>query len=429
LNNLFIYLFTFFLVSASLLGQISYKEVEAQGLGEDLGEAVTNALAEAVGMVNGRSIESESSLKQAKKSVSKNGQEDYFLSEDFKSAVKSATKGTVSEYSIIDKSTNESGLVTVVVRATVAKLKLSASANRKRIAVFPLRVGNKSFRIGNNFADKNRVSRLLSQGISTNLVQSRKFTVLDREYISEQLAEKSNIINGDVKNEEMAKLGQELVADMILVGTIEDFGVETKTIRMQLSNRTITTQSAFVNFGYRILDVATKQIKFADVMELKLDPSELQAATGVSGQGALESAICRSASEVISVKILEAIYPIVVVSARGKYITLGQGGNNLQKGDKMEIFYYGDPILDPYTKESLGREEVPIGFVEVTRVNSKTSSASYIEGGFDISANFAPNKFLCRSISGDSKSENDIRIEEARSRFEERRQKRSSLLD
>ena len=75
-------------------------------------------------------------------------------------------------------------------------------------------------------------------------------------------------------------MGQELVADMILVGTIEDFGVQTKTVRMQLSGRSITTQNAFVNFGYRIMDIATKQIKFADVLELKLDPSELHAVAG-----------------------------------------------------------------------------------------------------------------------------------------------------
>jgi len=411
-----------------LSAEIIYREVETQGSGKDLGEAVTNALVEAVGMVNGRSIESQKSLKQVEATANVNGSEAYFSSEAFMSAVKSATKGTVAEYRIISKS-EEAGKRVVVVRAKIAKLKLSASANRKRIAVFPLRVGNKTFRVGNAVGDKERISRLFSQGISTNLVQSRRFTVLDREYILEQLAEKANIISGDVKNEEMARLGQELVADMILVGTIEDFGVETKTIRMQLSNRTVTTQSAFVNFGYRVLDIATKQIRFADVMELKLDPSELQAASGSGGQGSLESAICRLASEKISVKILEAIYPVVVVSARGKYITLGQGGNNLHRGDKMEIFYYGDPIIDPYTKESLGREEIPIGFVEITRVNAKTSSANYVEGDFDIGANFAPKKFLCRSVDIIKKTENDKRIDDARSRFEERRKQRSSLLD
>jgi len=400
--------------------------VEASGLGKNSGEAVTNALVEAVGMVNGRSIESRTSLNNIEVSSFTNGKEDYVSSEAFKSAVKSATKGTVSEYEVLS-SEQIDGIFHVKVRASVAKLKLSASANRKRIAVFPLRMGSKNFRVGDAVGNKERISRLLSQGISTNLVQSRRFTVLDREYIVEQLAEKANIILGDVKNEEMARLGQELIADMILVGTIEDFGVESKSIRMQLSNRVVTTQTAFVNFGYRLLDVATKQIKFADVMELKLDPSELQAGSG--GQGSLESAICRLASEKISVKILESIYPVVIVSARGKYLTLGQGGNNIQKGDKMEIFYYGDPILDPYTKESLGREEIPIGFIEISRVNSKTSTANYIEGDFDIGANFAPKKFLCRSVDTIQKTENDKRIDDARSRFEERRKKRSSLLD
>ena len=71
--------FIFLVLSHILSAEITYREVETQGSGKDLGEAVTNALVEAVGMVNGRSIESESSLKQAKKSASINGKTDYFL--------------------------------------------------------------------------------------------------------------------------------------------------------------------------------------------------------------------------------------------------------------------------------------------------------------------------------------------------------------
>ena len=199
--------FIFLVLSHTLSAEITYREVETQGSGKDLGEAVTNALVEAVGMVNGRSIESEKSLKQVEATANVNGSEAYFSSEAFMSAVKSATKGTVAEYRIISKS-EEAGKRVVVVRAKIAKLKLSASANRKRIAVFPLRNGKKAFRIGNTLGDKERISRLFSQGISTNLVQSRRFTVLDREYLAEQLAEKANIILGDVKTKEMARLGQ-----------------------------------------------------------------------------------------------------------------------------------------------------------------------------------------------------------------------------
>ena len=132
--------------------QISYREVETQGSGKDLGEAVTNALVEAVGMVNGRSIESQSSLQQMEASSFANGKEDYISSEAFKSAVKSATKGTVAEYDVLSTK-QEDGLFFVEIRASVAKLKLSASANRKRIAVFPLRVGSKTFRVGNAVGD------------------------------------------------------------------------------------------------------------------------------------------------------------------------------------------------------------------------------------------------------------------------------------
>jgi curli biogenesis system outer membrane secretion channel CsgG len=422
-------LFLLLLAPIFLHGKISYVEVEASGIGSDAGEAVTDALIEALGMVNGRSIESESSLKQAKKSFSINGDENEFLSEDFRRSVRSATKGAVAEYKILSQTTNELGLYNVVVSASVAKLQLSKSANRRRIAVFPLRLGDKTFRIGSAFVDKERIARLFSQGISTNLVQSRKFTVLDREYIEENLAEKANILYGDVKTEEMARIGQELVADMILVGTIEDFGVHTKSVRMRISGKTVTTQNAFVNFGYRILDTATKQIKFADVLELKLDPSELHSAAGNGSQGELESAISRLASEQISIKILEAIYPIVVVSARGDYLTLGQGGNSLQKGDRLEIFQYGESITDPYTGESLGREELPIGIIEITRANAKTSSAKYIDGDFDISGNFEPKRFLCRSFSTNKPSLQKQSLQESKSRFEDRRKKRSSLLD
>lgn len=425
----YIALIAFFLLSWPLLAaKISYRVVETSGEGTNPSEAITTALVEAIGMVNGRSIESQTSLQQMETSLISNDKEDYISSEAFKSAVKSATKGTVSEYEVLSTEKND-GLFFVKIRASVAKLELSRSAFRKRIAVFPLRTGDQSFRIGNGIADKERISRLLGQGIASNLVQSRKFTVLDREYISEQLAEKANILFGDVKNEEMAKMGQELVADMILVGTIEDFGVQTKTVRMQLSGRSVTTQNAFVNFGYRIMDIATKQIKFADVLELKLDPSELQAVASGGSQGELESAICSLASEKISIKILEAIYPIVVVSARGKYITLGQGGNNLQKGDKMEIFQYGDTITDPYTGESLGREEIPIGIIQITRVNAKTTSANYIEGDYDISANFEPNMFLCRSIESVDKSNIDENMKESRSNYLQRKEKRNSLFD
>ena len=38
-----------------------------------------------------------------------------------------------------------------------------------------------------------------------------------------------------------------------------------------------------------------------------------------------------------------------------------------------ELYRYGDKIIDPYTKESLGRSETLVGEISVERVNPKTS--------------------------------------------------------
>ena len=43
-----------------------------------------------------------------------------------------------------------------------------------------------------------------------------------------------------------------------------------------------------------------------------------------------------------------------------------------------EAFKLGEKLIDPYTKESLGREEIFAGEIQITRVNAKTSDARII---------------------------------------------------
>jgi hypothetical protein len=47
----------------------------------------------------------------------------------------------------------------------------------------------------------------------------------------------------------------------------------------------------------------------------------------------------------------------------------------------------GQELIDPDTKESLGREEVKVGRVKITQVNPKTSQAQILEDtGIDTGA-------------------------------------------
>ena len=74
-----------------------------------------------------------------------------------------------------------------------------------------------------------------------------------------------NIIKTNQTNiEETVKLGQKLFSDYIMVGTLQNYTFEEKTIKIKNSNNSVTTEKAFIEFSYRIIDVPTSQIMFSD---------------------------------------------------------------------------------------------------------------------------------------------------------------------
>jgi hypothetical protein len=93
-----------------------------------------------------------------------------------------------------------------------------------------------------------------------------------------------------------------------------------------------------------------------------------------------------------------------VSSVRGKKVYLAQGGDTLKVGQKMELIKYGEPVLDPYTNESLGKEEIQIGMVQVTTVQAKLAQAKIITSSIDLAAEFSPKSFIVRPIKGKTQS-------------------------
>lgn len=406
---------------------MEHKVVQSEGRGETLGEAITQALVEAIGRVNGQSVENESMLKTSQLYELKNDEESLAQSEELKERLKTHTKGVVEEYDILNQS-EEDGLKVVTLSVKVLKFVRSQNSNRKRIAVFPFNVSGKAFMVGSEPSNPDDVIRKLNQSIATQLVQSRRFTVLDRNFIAEISNEKEMILSGDVATEEMVKLGEELVADFVLVGTIEDLRVNVRRSLSRLTQREILKFDGFLNVGYRVLDVATRQVKFADVVKLNLGDAELKSLAPTMASDELESGLIDNASAYVGSKVLDAIYPVLVVMARGDILTLGQGGEGVRKGDQVEVYQYGEPIRDPYTKESLGREEILVAIAEITRVNPKTSLARLVEADMDLEAEFEERKFVCRFIEPDKPFE-DPQEKELRGEIEKKKKQRDSFFD
>ena len=94
----------------------------------------------------------------------------------------------------------------------------------------------------------------------------------------------------------------------------------------------------------------------------------------------------------------------MVVSVLPNELVLGEGGDKFKPGTVFDLFALGKKIIDPYTKESLGRSENKIGTVTITRGTSKQSYATYDVGGFNLVEKFKPKSFIVRSAPQVSRS-------------------------
>jgi len=373
-----------FLVLVSVAhARVSYVEVETRGDGSTQNIAIASALREAVLSVNGGQLAGVSESAQATLALDTEDGSSVASSSMTSEAIATQTEGVVDSYTLLEAS-EEQGLWSVKLRARVAKYEVSAQAERLRMAVMPFRLMD---------SDQASFELAMTDALTTSLTQSRRFAMLDRDFLEEQSEELGFVASGGAATPELARLGNRLGTDYLIVGRIERANLSERTIELSSTgqSRTITTASA--DLSYRIIDVATTQIKYSDRWQ-------------GSGRDLSLSQLARRGGSEIGETILNAIFPIMVASYSNNAVTLGQGGNDIQIGDRYRLVQYGEPIVDPYTQESLGREERSVGVIEITSVQAKLSNASVIETTVDLGSQFRQGDFIVRPMeaSGSSRS-------------------------
>ena len=384
--------FIFFITSKSgFTNTIEYIDVKAKGIGSSYTEALNNSLSNAIAQVNGRTIETQTSLKKISQSISTNKDSSYYTSKEFQKIIKEQTQGYVSNFRVLNEDISSNNVVTISISAKIGKYKLKKSAQRKRIAVMPFYYFDKSFKLMDDVVSNNKVDDLLIQNLVSYLVQTRKFTVLDREYMNDISSELSIIKTNQTNIEETVKLGQKLFSDYIMVGTLQKLYTEEKTIKIKNSNNSVSSNKAFIEFSYRIIDVPTSQIMFSDDYIGVFDIKEKEIVS-------IEGHIIKRASLEIGSTILNAIYPLRLEKISGDIAYIGQGGLEIEMGQEFTIIELGEKIKDSYTNEYIGREQIEVGKLQITQVNSKLSSGKIIEQSYNLDEKFEPKKYILKKI-------------------------------
>jgi len=383
-------LFYLFVINTSFAQSLDTESVTAEGRGTTIAIAINEALMQSVDQVQGKRVDRVSIMAETDLKIQAGFGDNYFESPTYMDLVYSKSGGLISSYKILSKQQVDEDTWQVRVEAQITKYAREEAADRQRIAVMPMRTESEYFWISGRKVAAEEVVTGINQYLTSDLSQTQKFAVLDRQYLAESSAEKSLLTEGNAPIEELARLGQHLGADYILVGRIADFGYSISEKTTKATGRKYNVGYAKAVIDYKLISAATQQVRASDTVTASFSDQ---------GGSAKIDAILKLGKPLaadISDQIHNQVFPIMLVAVNGDEYVFGQGGSALKAGDNYNLYKLGGEILDPYTNESLGQSESLVGAVTITRVTSKISYGKAAQFNEQIADNFAPKAYVLR---------------------------------
>lgn len=396
-------------VPNTAVARVEVVEVNVEGMGLTLADAILDGLQSAVSMVNGVEVASQTRLEMATVSTETNQAESYTAASAFSKDITTATKGVVDGYDVLssgrDSSLGNNYVVQLAVR--ISKLKQSKQLNRLRMAVSGLYVDD-------NVSDRREADATalaIQNRVIDYLTQTRRFAMIDRNNIADTQTELNYIATSGMATRELARLGNKVGTDYLVVMILRELNTNIYQKKMKTNNRIKEIKQVVGEVSVRILDVATSQIKFSDTILIQSDRDY--------------RALAKDGGRIIGQTIQNAIYPARIVAIDGDAVTIGQGGKTFVRNEIYELVQLGERMIDPYTKESLGFQEIPIGKIKIERVQSKQSTGRIIEIAVDDATQLTGYKYIVRPLRSNSTAnleENRKSVKKAKSRIEEMKQ-------
>jgi curli biogenesis system outer membrane secretion channel CsgG len=291
-----------------------------------------------------------------------------------------------------------------------------ATGRKKRVAVFDFDYATVHAGVSGIFGQDVDIGKGISDLLVTDLVKDGTYSVIERKALDKIMAEQ-NFSNSDRANPtSAAKLGKLLGVDAIIVGSITEFGNETKNTGaggggggfggFGLGGFKHSNSKANVAVTARLVDVDTAEI--LGVAEGKGQSS--RSSTSMLGGGghwggfgaggvnfgssdfqstiigeAVKGATDQLTTEVIADNSKLATRTVVVeglvAAVDSGQIVLNVGTKDgVKLGDELNVLRVTHEIKDPATGKVIRKMTSPVGVVKVTDVDDQSSVCSAVSG-------------------------------------------------
>lgn len=260
---------------------------------------------------------------------------------------------------------------------------------KKRIAVsrFEDRSGARYAGIGKGVADM----------LTTALVKSGKFSVIERQDLDRVFAEQHLGQSGAVTPETAAKAGKVLGVELLVVGSVSEFGIKKREVSgaFKVFGAGVDNKEARAVVDLRLVNSTTAEIIAAETeegsentlgLDVRYDKIDFSSASSWN-----DTDIGKACREAVDKCVALIVENMEKVPWSGKVLKLNADGTIVMKpgseagvavGTEFLVFRPGEEIKDPDTGLSMGNEESKIGRVKVTEdmLKGKACKAVVLEG-------------------------------------------------
>lgn len=260
---------------------------------------------------------------------------------------------------------------------------------KKRVAVF-------------NFEDKSDQSWHWWDGkspgdgmadmLTTELVKSGKYTVIERQEIQSLMDEQNLGMSGRVTEQSAAQIGKLLGVELAVVGAVTEFGQTKGGTGGSFGGIGIGVkkQKATVAVDVRFINTSTGEIIAAENVRKEESSSGLKISTpefGFDNRNDFDNSLVGKATRAAVDDIVAMIESqmqalpwegkIILVQGTTLYMKPGSD-SGVNVGDTFAVYSEGQELIDPDTGLSLGSEETKIGTIEVTSLVSGGKAAKAV---------------------------------------------------
>ena len=257
---------------------------------------------------------------------------------------------------------------------------------KKRIAVF-------NFENKSDYG-KGNVGEGMADMLTTELVKSGKYRVIERGQIQTVMQEQKLGLTGAVTSNTASQLGKLLGVELAVFGSVTEFGQKKEEKGAGFKGRSfgMTKTVARVAIDVRIVNTETGEILAADNVAKEEKKTGLAVKVpdfNFQDKSSFDKTLVGKATRACIQEIIHKIDAQMgkvpwygkIIKESGGIVYINRGvSSGLQVGNVLEAYSPGEELIDPETGISLGSEESKIGRVQIIDVQQRFSKAIIKQG-------------------------------------------------